>query len=98
MARVSHGTVDGQPAKIVYHPGRRQTHVYWGGLGKPDGIGRNHAVIQDANPDAFHYLRVGSELIVDQSYKPNDRGARRRKAGFDLAATLRKVLGWYGLR
>jgi hypothetical protein len=100
MARVSYGTVDGRPAKIVYHPGRRQTHVYWGGMEGPDGIGHNHATIQDTNPDTFHFLRVGSELIVNQSYDPNDRSrrAREQKAKFDLAATLRKVLGWYGLR
>ena len=104
MAIVSYGTVDGQLAKIVYHPDRGQKHIYWGGIRRPDDdfLGHNHMTIQDSNPDAAHYLRVGNTLVVDHSYNPNDPSARRRRAAFDLIAIFRQAwhnaLRMYGFK
>ena len=58
MAKViiSDGSVDGFPAKVMYYPDSKQTQIYWGGRGKPDGDRHNHATIQDSNPDAFHFI------------------------------------------
>ena len=74
----SQGTVDGQPAKVIYYPDRRQTVLYWGGRGKPDGTGHNHATINDSSPDEFHYLRVNGRIVVDQSYNPQSKSAFQR--------------------
>lgn len=86
----SRGTVDGMPAKVVYHPDRKQTALFWGGLGRPDGPGHNHATIQDANPDAFHFLRVAGKIVVNQSYNPAAKQSRFQR---DLQARG----GWLGL-
>lgn len=85
----SHGTVDGQPAKVVYHPDRRQTHVFWGGRGKPDGAGHNHGTIQDASPDEFHFLRQNGRIVVNQSYNPQQKSRFQR----DIEAQG----GWLGI-
>lgn len=85
----SNGTIDGQPAKVVYDSGRRQTHIYWGGVGKPDGPGHNHATVQDSNPDAFHFMRQGGRVVVNQSYNPQSKSRFQR----DLDARG----GWGGL-
>ena len=74
----SWGTVDGQPAKAVYHPERQQTHLYWGGRGAPDGPGHNHATIQDRAPDTFHFLRQNGRIVVNQSYNPQSKSKFQR--------------------
>ncbi|MEO7617275.1 MAG: hypothetical protein ABIS59_00360 [Candidatus Saccharibacteria bacterium] len=83
------GTMDGQPAKIVYNPDRKQTHIYWGGRGTPDGDGHNHATVQDSNPDAMHYLRVNGKVVVNQNYNPQSKSRFQQ----DLEARG----GWFGL-
>lgn len=83
------GTVDGKPAKVVYHPERRQTHVFWGGRGAPDGPGHNHGTIQDASPDEFHFLRVDGRIVVNQSYNPQSKSKFQR----DIEARG----GWLGI-
>lgn len=59
--------MDGKPAKIVILPERGQTHIYWGGVGKPDGPNHNHAVVQHSNPHNIHYLREGGKIVVDHN-------------------------------
>src|ERR1700733_5104444 len=85
----SAGTVDGKPAKVVYHSERRQTHVFWGGRGKPDGPGHNHGTIQDSNPDTFHFLEVNGRVIVNQSYNQQSKSRFQR----DIEARG----GWLGI-
>lgn len=90
MASVTdYGTIDGQLAKIVYHPDRKQTQIFWGGRGKPDGTGHNHATILDSNPDAMHFMRVNGRVVVNQSYNPQSQSRFQR----DLQARG----GWLGL-
>ena len=86
---ISHGTVDGHPAIVKYYPDRRQTALYWGGRGTPDGPGHNHATILDSNPDAFHFLRENGRIVVNQSYNPQSKSKFQR----DLEARG----GWLGL-
>jgi hypothetical protein len=71
-------TVDGQPAKVIYYPDRRQTALYWGGRGKPDGPGQDHATINDSSPDEFHFLRVNGRIVVNQSYNPQSKSQFQR--------------------
>jgi hypothetical protein len=86
---ISDGSVDGIPAKVMYYPDSKQTQIYWGGRGKPDGEGHNHATIQDTNPDVFHFIRINGEVVIDQRLysKPKSRFQR------DLEARG----GWIGL-
>lgn len=95
------GTVDGKPAKVRYDSERHQTHVYWGGLGCPDGTGHNHATILDASPNEFHYLRVGNELVINHGYKPGSTESRRQDTKFYLAKILadawRRNKKWWGI-
>ena len=88
-AQVSQGTIDGKPAKVIYYPERRQTVIYWGGRGKPDGPGHDHATILDSNPDAFHYLTINGRVVVNQSYNPQSQSRFQR----DLQARG----GWLGI-
>ena len=86
---ISQGTMDGQPAKVVYYPERKQTMIYWGGVGKPDGFGHNHATILDANPDAIHFMRVNGQVVVNQGYNPNNPLHRRNQAAGAIVRFLR---------
>lgn len=86
---IDYGTIDGQPAKIVYQPSRKQTHIYWGGRGTPDGPGHDHAVVQDSNPNAMHFLRQGGRIVVNQSYNPQSKSRFQR----DIEARG----GWLGI-
>jgi hypothetical protein len=95
--------VDGKPAKVVHNSDRKQTHVYWGGRGQPDGDGHNHATIQDASPDRFHFLEINGRVIVNQSFNPADKSHFQR----DIEArggwigifrdSLRRALRMYGI-
>jgi hypothetical protein len=94
----TYGTIDGQPAKIVYHPARRQTHIYWGGHGKPDGYGHNHAVVQDANPDAVHFLRENGRIVVNHNARSHQERRQQEAAmsiGRLLVDSTRKALRFY---
>jgi hypothetical protein len=82
------GTIDGKPAKIRYLPDNHKTEIFWGGIGKPDGFGKNHAVIYDAEPDAVVFLRQNGRIIVDTSAPSHDE-ARRREATNIIANALR---------
>lgn len=84
------GTIDNQPAKIIYYPDRKQTHIFWGGRGKPDGPGHNHATVLDSNPDAMHFMRVDGRVVVNQSYNPQAKQSRYQQ---DLQARG----GWLGI-
>ena len=90
------GTVDGQPAIIRYDADQRKSHVFWGGIDGPLGIGHNHATVLDSSPDEFHFLRVGKDLVVHQGYNPKKDGHRRQRAGHDIAGifgeSLRKAI------
>lgn len=102
MAIISHGSMDGKAAKIVYHPERRQTHIYWGGMNGPDGIGHNHATIQDANPEAVHFMRVNGVIVTNQSFDSSKIHHRRQQAASDIVSIFRtsldRALRWWGWR
>ena len=92
-----HGTMNGEPAKFVHFPDQQKTDIYWGGIGKPDGVGRNHATVVHAEgtdtrfragPDAFHFLRVNGQIIVDHAYEPKVESQRRRMQRSDAGALL----------
>ena len=97
----SAGSVDGHPAKVVYDPQRKQTQLFWGGRGVPDGPGHNHATIQDSSPDEFHFLRVNGGIVVNQSYDPKSTSKFQRDLqsrggwGGMLADAFRKALRQY---
>jgi hypothetical protein len=100
----SDGTMDGQPAMVFYYPERKQTVIYWGGRGKPNGPGHNHATILDSNPDAFHFLRMNGRIVVNQSYNPQSKSRFQRdiEAYGGWAGILRdawyRALRYWGLR
>jgi hypothetical protein len=94
------GTVDGQPAKIMYYPDRKQSVIYWGGAGAPDGPGHNHMVVNDAEkrdragrvvapgPVSIHWMRENGRVVVDHGYNPDSRRKKRNKAQRDVGAML----------
>ncbi len=104
MGEIYYGTMDGQPAKFVYHPDRQQTFIFWGGLEKPDGFGHNHASIVHSEagdgfkvgPDSFHFLRQSGRIVVNHSYDPKNEQKRRQKVGDDIigifGTALRKAI------
>lgn len=93
--KIHRGTIDGMPAKIVYHPARRQTYIYWGGRGRPDGPGHNHATVLDSNPDAFHFMRVDGKVVVNHSYSPLKALRQRRKAlAPSIGEAIRMGIRW----
>jgi hypothetical protein len=96
-----YGTIDGTPAKIVRTPARQQMHIYWGGMGEPDGPGHNHMTIQDSNPDAVHFLRENGKIVVNHNYKPDNLGSRRQHAAQSIGQILleswRRALRMYGI-
>lgn len=87
------GTMDGQPAKIVYTPGKGKKDIYWGGRGGYDGSGKNHAVVYDNDPHNMHYLRINGQIMVDAAH-PENMG---RKAETRFQRQLRKQGGWSGI-
>jgi serine acetyltransferase len=94
------GTVDGEPAKIVYIPGSRKKDIYWGGRGAPDGPGHNHAVVMDSNPDAATFVRIDGRIVADKRYPENEgRWARgvRAQGGYSgiFMTALRRALRMY---
>jgi hypothetical protein len=93
----ANGTFDGQPAVIKHNPDKKMTDIYWGGAGRlRAGIGHNHATVRDANPDAFHFMRVRGRVVVNSGFKPHNPGSvramRENEAAANIAGILRKAL------
>lgn len=95
---VYYGTVDGECAKFIHYPERKQTQVYWGGLEKPDGIGHDHMTIQDISKHEAHFVRQNGRVVVDHSYDPNSPKKRRIKQKRDAAEVIGSMLvdAWRG--
>jgi hypothetical protein len=94
------GSVDGVPAKIVYTPGSRKKDIYWGGRGRPDGDGHNHAVIVDTNPDAVRFIRINGQIVADDRHPEHETRYQRqlRQQGGYIGifmTALRRVLRMY---